>query len=222
MGIRLEQLSINYPRLYHVADAGSWPSISKYGLLSTSGLLDLYGINGRERELIESCHRPESVVIRNPQHGTAVIRDQKPMHETVLQKCLVDCTPRQWYQFLNRKVFFWLTESRVTALLAARAHRNSAHIVIIADTEALLRKHGRAALLSPINSGSTIRTAAKRGISSFQPPDSFPYETRRKLRGTEHAVVELAIEYSVPDIREFVLRVERRQGSQVLEVLYST
>lgn len=221
MGITLEQLFTTYPRLYHVAAAGSWPSISKYGLLSTSRLLDLYGIDGKERELIESCHRPESVIIRNPEHGTAVIRDQKPMHETALRKCLVGCTPREWYQFLNRKVFFWLTENRVNALLAARAHRNSAHVVIIADTEALLRKHSLAALLSPINSGSTIRRAAKRGIASFQPPDSYPYAARRKLRGTEDAIAELAIEYSIPDMCKFVLRVERRQGSQVLKVLHS-
>lgn len=221
MGITFEQLFTTYPRLYHVAAADSWPSISKYGLLSTSRLLDLYGISGKERERIESCHRPESVVISNPQHGMAVIRDQKPMHETVLRKCLVGCTPRQWYQLLNSKVFFWLTEKRVTALLAARAHRKLAHVVIIADAEALLRKHGPAALLSPINSGSTIRRAAKRGIASFQRPDLYPYETRRKLRGTEHAIVELAIKHSIPDVREFVLRVERRQGSQVLKVLYS-
>lgn len=221
MGIALEQLSTRYPRLYHVAEAGSWPSISKYGLLSTSGLLDLYEMKGKERELIESCRRPESVVISHPEHGRAVVRDQKPMHESVLQKCLVDCTPRQWYRFLNRKVFFWLTEKRVAALLAAREHRKNAHIVIITETAALLRKYRAAVLLSPINSGSTIRRAAKRGIATFQSPDVYPYDTRKKSRGAEHAIVELAIEYSVPDVREFVLRVERRQESQVLEVLYS-
>lgn len=212
---------MNYPRLYHVAEASSWPSIAKYGLLSTSKLLDLYGIHGRERELIESHHRPESVVIKHPQHGTAVIRDQKPMHETVLRKCLVGCTPRQWYEFLNRKVFFWLTEKRVAALLAARAHRQNAHIVIIADTESLLRNHGAAALLSPINSGSTIRRAVERGIASFQPPDSYPYEDRRRTRGKDDAIVELAIDSAIPDLCEFVIRVERRQGLRALDVVYS-
>lgn len=221
MGIELEKLSINYPRLYHVAEADSWPSISKHGLLSTSGLLDLYGVNGQERELIESCRRPESVVISHPTHGRAVVRDQKPMHESVLRKCLVDCTPRQWYRFLNRKVFFWLTEKRAAALLAAREHRKNTHIVIIMDTAALLRKYGSAVLLSPINSGSTIRRAVKRGIASFQPPDSYPYDPRRKNRGVAHAIVELAIDYSIPDVREFVVRVERRHESQVLGVLYS-
>jgi hypothetical protein len=35
-----------YPRLWHVAEDGSWPSISRYGLLRTSALLDLYEITG--------------------------------------------------------------------------------------------------------------------------------------------------------------------------------
>lgn len=221
MGITIEQLCTNYPQLYHMAEASSWPSISKHGLLSTTGLLDLYEINGDQREVIESRHRPTSVVIKHPKHGSAVIRDQKPMHESALMKCLIGCTPRQWYEFLNRRVFFWLTEERVCTLLTARAYRKDTHIVIVVDTKALLRKYGNNALLSPINSGSTIYRPVERGISSFRPPHSYPYDERVKARGKRYAIAELAIEYSVPGFREFVVRVERRQNSRTLDVLYS-
>ena len=40
----------HYPRLWHMAEDGSFKSIRKNGLLSTTALLDLYGISGEERE----------------------------------------------------------------------------------------------------------------------------------------------------------------------------
>src|SRR2546425_1085258 len=106
-----------------MAEADSWPSIREKGLLSTTALLNLFGITGDLRCSIESAHRPESVTIRHPKHGAVVIRDQKPMHESALGKCLKGITPRQWYELLNRHVFFWVTPERVQTLLEARAYR---------------------------------------------------------------------------------------------------
>jgi hypothetical protein len=84
-----DQLSGDYvaerwPKLYHMAEAGSWPSIECHGLLSTSSLLDLFDVQGEDRESIEAMRRPESVRITHPEHGEAWIRDNKPMNETVL------------------------------------------------------------------------------------------------------------------------------------------
>ena len=39
----VDELLATYPRLWHMAMDGSWPSIEKRGLLSTSALLELYG-----------------------------------------------------------------------------------------------------------------------------------------------------------------------------------
>src|SRR6185436_11524880 len=97
-----------FPRLYHMAEAGSWPSIERHGLLSTTALLDLFEIKGAEREALELQHRPESVEIRHPRHGVAIIRDQKPLREKSLKQALQDgLAPRDWYRILNEKVFFW-------------------------------------------------------------------------------------------------------------------
>jgi hypothetical protein len=61
-----------------------------------------------------------------------------------------------------------------------------------------------------------------RGSDTFQRIPQFPYsERRRQGRQPKQAVVELAVDYSVPDIREFVLRVERRQENRVLETVWS-
>lgn len=210
---------LRYPRLYHMAEAGSWPSISRHGLLSTKALLDLFDIDERRREAIESTHRPESVLITHPIHGSAVIRDQIPMRESALKRCLHGCTPRQWYEFLNGRVFFWVTEKRVQTLLNARAYRAKEHVVITLDSSRLLERHAPKTLLSPINSGSTIYRPVNRGVDTFQTLETYPYEERRKLRGAANAVAELAIEYAVPDIRHFVERVERRRGAEIVETL---
>ena len=73
-GISVDSLIEYYPYLYHMAEPDSWESIEDKGLLSTSALLDLFEINGKRRFAIESCHRPDSVVIEHPRHGRAVIR----------------------------------------------------------------------------------------------------------------------------------------------------
>ena len=91
-----EELADVYPRLYHMAEAGSWPSIQRHGLLSTSALLSFFEVKGAARARIESAHRPASIPIHHPRHGSAVVRDQIPMREADLQRCLRDgMTPRE-------------------------------------------------------------------------------------------------------------------------------
>ena len=51
----------HYPRLWHMAEDGSFDSVLKHGLLSTSALLDLYGMKGEERRKLERMRRPELV-----------------------------------------------------------------------------------------------------------------------------------------------------------------
>jgi hypothetical protein len=73
--------------------------------------------------------------------------------------------------------------------------------------------------LSPINSGALFGGAGvKRGLENFKRIQDFPFhEMKRKRR--DDAVVELAVEYSVPDIAELTLSVEewfQGERSQVL------
>jgi len=201
-----------------MAQAGSWPSIQRIGLLSTSALLDRFGVNGEAREAIESRHRPECVEITHPLHGRATIRDQKPMSERALLKCLVGTTPRAWYELLNRRVFLWTTEDRVNTLLGARAYRNLEHDVLIVDTLKLIERYGARISLSPINSGSTVYNPQPRGLDLFRTFADFPFEIRRQYG--KRAIAELSVDYSVPDIRDLVLRVERRIGAANRRILY--
>lgn len=81
-------LAQRYPRLYHMAEEGSWASIQQHGLLSTTALLDLLEVPEEQRYALEAQRRPESVPIHHPVHGTAWIRDNKPINETVLRRTL--------------------------------------------------------------------------------------------------------------------------------------
>ncbi len=77
-------LVTRFPRLWHMAEDGSWPSIQSKGLLSTSSLLNLYKISGAERSAIEARHRPQSVPIDYKGLPRAVVRDQKPMSDAAV------------------------------------------------------------------------------------------------------------------------------------------
>lgn len=218
MAITKEQFLALYPRLYHMAQAGSWPSIKTQGLLSTSALLELFEVNLTTREAIECRHRPECVEITHAIHGRAIIRDQKPMSEKALLKCLVGTTPREWYRLLNARVFFWVSEQRVQTLLGARAYKNHDHDVLTIDARGFLEHYAARVMLSPINSGSTVYNPQPRGLDLFRSLDAFPFELRRKYG--KNAVAELSVEHSVPDLQEFVIKVERRRGGTIRRILY--
>jgi Family of unknown function (DUF7002) len=210
----VEQLVRRYPRLYHMAESGSWQSVREHGLLSTSALLDLFEYRGRRRDAIESQHRPVSVEITHPRYGSAVIRDQKPMSDGALRRCLQGMTPQEWYRVLNSYVFFWLTPERLSTLLNAGSYKDEAHCVLELDTQSLVARHHRSILLSPMNSGCTRPFAHPRGRDTFKPIAEFPFDQRRN-RGS-NAVVELAVQYSVPDVRDFVVDVKQMKGDVVL------
>ncbi len=208
-GMDAKAFAARFPRLFHMAEAGSWPSIQRHGLLSTSALLDLFEVRDERRVALEARHRPESVALQHPRHGTAVVRDQKPMDDQGLARSLGGgLTPADWYRLLNARVFFWVSAERLTRLLGARAYRDKRQTVLTVDTARLLARHEARVLLSPINSGATKPFPAPRGPDTFLPLARYPFAYWDQKRKRREPVVELTVEHSVPDIRELVLRVE--------------
>jgi hypothetical protein len=207
-----EEFVMHYPRLYHMAEPNTLQSIRTLGLLSTSALLDLCGSVGEERRRVESQHRAQPVPLACGQYGAIVIRDQKPMSDVALHKCLTNgMTPAEWYATLNRKVFFWVTEKRLNNML--EAYRGCEHIVLVVDSGKLLNCSSLSVTLSPINSGSARRKAAPRGRETFCSLQDYPFDERRKKRrSVGNAVAELAVDWSVPDIDGLLFQVERRSA----------
>ncbi|UPJ68533.1 hypothetical protein [Bradyrhizobium sp. 191] len=207
-----EDLLKNYPRLYHMAEDASWDSVVKHGLLSTIELLDHYEFDGEERRKLESERRPESVRISREGLPSAVVRDQKPMTRSALEKCLTDgTTPEEWFETLNARVFFWLSKDRLQGLLGARAYRDKPQTVITLDTASLVGAHRDVITLSPINSGATIYNPVPRGRSTFMSIADFPFEERRKTmkKLIKDAVVELTVMGGVPEIEKHALAAHR-------------
>lgn len=212
MGIDPEELAELHPVLYHMAAEGSWPSIRRRGLLSTTSLLDLFEMGGDDRAAIEDRHRPESVAIVHADHGRAIVRDQKPLNVKILTRVLEDeLTPRDWFRVLNSKVFFWLRRKRLETMMNARAYRDIPKVVLEVSTQELLAHHASHTFLAPMNTGATHPAGHRRGLTTFQRLPDYPFY-ERKRRGLEPAV-ELAVAGGVPDLADFVVRVrEVRPG----------
>jgi hypothetical protein len=218
----LQELLSDCPTLFHMAQNGSWPSIKKHGLLSTSALLDAAGLRGVARRRIESERRPENVTIQGKLESEVVIRDQKPMDDKGLLRCLQDgLTPAQWYRLLNHRVFFWLTRDRLHRLLSADAYRESEHDVLEVDTASLVSQYRRAITLCPMNSGCTKPMPHPRGRRTFSSIRNYPYSHWRSRRKRGERVVELAVTDGVPDIHKYVRRVLVMKGTSVLSTLWT-
>lgn len=216
----LDTLLARCPILFHMAERGSWEQIRRHGLLSTSALLDLWQVRGSRREAIEASHRPEGVPLDHPELGHAIVRDQKPMDDAGLRRCLRDgLQPSDWYQLLNARVFFWLTRERLSRLLSARPYRALEHDVLELDSAALVAAYRDRISLSPINSGATKPFGTPRGRDTFLPITDFPYAEWMRRRSAREAVVELCVLGGVPDVTRFVRRVSVMRGDEVLHRL---
>lgn len=197
------------PFVYHLAEAENWPSIQRHGLLSTRALLDRLGMHGAIRAAMERAHRPNRTILSTG----LVIRDQKPMPEAALERCLVGLTASQWYELLNSKVFFWFDPERLNR--QRRACRHFPQVVLSIPSDRLLHRYAEQTALTPINSGNARRKAARRGAATFVPYRVWAgsaWLSEAQALGTRprpqtHPPVELTVADSVPDVMSFVLSV---------------
>lgn len=212
--MEIKNLIERYPRLYHMAEKGTWPSIKANGLLSTTAVLDRFGINGAQRRVIEQGHRPEKMLV-GPEGEGVILRDQKPMFPERLAGALIDgSTPAQWYKFLNGRVFMWAQEERLFGLLGARQYRKLEHDVLTIDARTLLATHGEKVWLCRMNSGNTFPVPHPRGMADFMRIADYPAKKRTGAPAKE--VVEIVVDYSIPDISTYVTEVRRIKGKEIL------
>lgn len=214
----IDQFSARYPRLYHMAESGSWRSVRERGLLSTSALLDLFEIGGSKRREIESEWRPDCVTINHPDHGAAVIRDQHPMPPEHLAKAVDGISPQQWYRFLNRKAFLWLCEKRLMRMLNADRYHDSEHDVLTIDTRSFVGAYMDRIRVCQINSGFAKpvygKPPAKRSFERFQTIE------QRAARQGLGGLAELTVHYAAPDAWRFVKSVESWRGNRRLGTIW--
>jgi len=211
-----DELVEQYPSLFHMASAGSWPIIQAHGLWTTQQIVATSEGMFDEAALTE--RRPHSITAEHPTLGCVTIRDQAPLRLQFLERCLTDMSVVQWLAILNDRVFFWLHPDKLDKLLGARLYRSSEQDVLVINTKSLLDAHEARVRLSPVNSGATLYpNATARGSDTFTTIEDYPYAAHRRKKTVPKAVTELAVIDGVHDICDHVIRVERRRGHEVLE-----
>lgn len=216
-----DDLIARSPRLFHMAEAGSWPIIQRHGLLTTAHLVRTARLSRLAEATLLEQRRSASTRIAHPTYGEVVIRDQGPLNLTHLQGALTDVTVQEWLAILNSRVFFWLHPDKLAGLLNARRYRNRPQDVLTIDTRSLLDAAGDRVRLSPVNSGATLYpNTPARGTETFRTIEDYDYVTQRRRRGPIDAIVELAVIDGVPDIAQHVVEVRRMQGDTIIEILH--
>lgn len=216
----IERLVATHPRLYHMAEAGAWPSILRNGLLSTTAVLDRFGIKGKDRLPFESEHRPARMLVPHWSHPDAVVlRDQKPMPPDALRRVLPPhVSPRQWYKLVNRRVFFWAAWPRLETLLHSRSYRTGYHDVMVLDTQSLVDAYEEHIHLTHMNTGTVMPWYTPRDPTAFKRIADYPV---RASGSPVKPVVELTVEGKVLDVERFVLTVHRMHSSEDSETVWT-
>lgn len=199
-----------------MAEADTWQAIKANGLMSTSAALDFHAVGAPRRDALEAGHRPGKVKLGGG--PTAItLRDQIPMPPSRLLQALQDgISPTEWYRLLNAKVFMWAQEHRLLGLLNARHYRNLEHDVLTIDTGSLLSVHALRVWLCHMNSGNTFPMPHRRGATTFRRIADYPCDPNGK---PVREVVEVVVDYSIPDIAQHVTEVRRMKGRTVLGTL---
>jgi hypothetical protein len=102
----------------------------------------------------------------------------------------------------------------------ARAYRVRPHDVIELDARRLIEAYHDRIWFCPMNSGCTKPIPHPRDERTFLRIPKYPYSHWRSRRRRGERVVEVAVDYSIPDVRKFVLRASEMQGQRTLRILY--
>jgi len=189
--------------VYHLTDASNGLSIARDGLHPAAILLMKAGVP----EVDANTFRREAATLQNG----ATLRDQRPMPPNALSRCLdPPLTPEDWYGLVNRRVFFWLDRDRLSRHWAVG--RRSPQIYYTVSTKRLLERYATFAELSPFNSGSALRRAAKRGHRTFVALiDWIQHGWNKEAlpgaapRSSSHKPAELTVRRSIPDFLSLVV-----------------
>jgi hypothetical protein len=188
-----------YPTLFHLADARSWPSIERHGLLSAAEIVRRWQVPPDRAELLLTRKRPKPPVgLPHPELGMAVLRDQGPLNEDLLAPALTDAwTVADWLRRLNSYVFFFPDLDR--ALTLHSAYRDTPAVLLTVRTRSLVQKHGAKVRLAGINTGYTGRKVKERGANTFLPIRRYNLPAR---------VQEVVVMDEVSDLRDHLLSAE--------------
>jgi len=165
----INKFIINRPTLYHLTNENNLPIILKHGrIYSTNSLIEMS--SNLDYYPIKRQRRPNHITI--DVNGDMIsIRDQRPISEKALQKCLTNnWTCADFYEFLNNRVFTWPTLDRLHRHY--ERYKNENPIIIALDT-ALLFETNPNPLFSRLNSGATRANSYLGGVPPSRGKETF-------------------------------------------------
>jgi hypothetical protein len=174
--INLNLFSQRRPFLYHLTSELNLPVIaSSRSLVSTSVLL---GQSDDALTQLKKRRRSEHLFVEVDGHRV-MIRDQLPLSEKALSKCLDDgLTSEDYCELLNQRVFCWATLSRLSRHFDRYASEEPA--LLRFSTEEILRLNANVDFCR-INSGATRANshlggiAPRRGYETFLSAERYPH-----------------------------------------------
>ena len=210
--------------LYHVTARGSWPSISKHGLLTTSALLAECGVPYSERPGISRRHRDccsthygkelDGILL------TAVIRDQNALinnGERLKEEIEAQgdhISLEHWYERQNERVFFYPSRSEAVGLAYKYADKGRPQDILVTCTRSLVDAYRKKIELCAFNSGATnrqgLRPKEKHGKwhhCLFESVDDYPYACWRDGKRRLRKVKELTVRGGVNHIDRHVIKI---------------
>lgn len=165
--------------LWHVAAVAALPLLRRHGLLSPSGLVSLFQVPEPEATLLLEQNRDRCTTLRHPQHGTVELRRQQ-MGDSKLGPALEGSgsSPATWRRHINGHVFFGLNAEK--ARLLAEADPKCAQVTLRIDARRLLQRHGDAAWLTPINTGTVRHPRHRRSLADWHRLGAYADPARRQ------------------------------------------
>ena len=203
-----ETFASRFPSLWRLAEEGSHEGIRRHGLLTAAEAARLAGHDLRPER------RPGFVDIALPDGTPVAISDNIPLSAKRLAGALDDgLSVADWMAMLNGRAFFWTDPKAGEAHLAARTRLGRRSEWQEYETGGLLASCWDRAEVAPFNTGSTVRVAVRRGLSTFAPLEGLHYDGWRAARrergvkkGLDH-VKEVTVRGGVPEAGRFLRRV---------------
>ena len=203
-----DTFAARFPSLWRLAERDSHEGIRRHGLLTAAQAAERAGHDLRPER------RPGFLDLALP-CGTAVaVSDNLPLSTRRLERALDDgLSVAAWMAMLNDRVFFWTDPASGEAHLAARTRLGRRSEWQDYETLGLIASCWDRAEIAPFNTGSTVRVAVKRGLSTFTPLDGLDFAAwrgARRDRGLKKgldSVREVTVRGGVPEAGRFLRRV---------------
>ena len=200
-----DEFAERVPCLFHVTDREAWPLIERHGLLSTNSMIERFVTDPDHAERLRSERRAKPVPLYEGVAGErAMLNDNIPLVFSRLASALDDgLTPVEWLQLLNERVYFFPARRKADSFIEAGRRGGRRKLMLTFDARSLATAHLDRLFIAPINTGSALRTPARRGRAIFAPVASITWDefaTRRSaIKTSPDTVAEVSLLGDLPN-----------------------